>query len=174
MSPTQKWLLFASVLLLVLLAVSAYMLAGHEARGLGESPRISFPGTAKSPQDLSEFVAGNFEPIATVEKLPKPVRLAFTEVGGSRLTMANAGQKFQATDTILNPGLPRRRLILAGVSGEKCFVEYEQGGFAKSIVLALFNSDSPGSLEPVWQGNCANRAADLNSLRELVKNGDCK
>ncbi len=174
MTPTQKWLLFGSIFLLVLLAAFAYSFAKRRAKPLAAAPQISFPAADKPTTEIEEFLSGDFAIVNRVELLPKPVRLAFTEANGSRLTMADPGEKFQATDVVMNPQLPRRRLILAGVSGEKTFVQYERGGIGPAKLLALFKSNTTGTLEPVWQGYCQSGANDLAELREQIKNGDCK
>jgi hypothetical protein len=43
--------------------------------------------------------------------------------------IADTGQPFEAYDSITDPSLPRRRLVLAGQSGLKWFVWIDHGGF---------------------------------------------
>ena len=76
----------------------------------------------------------------------------------------------EATDFIVDNSLPRKRLILAGVSGSKCFVQYEQGGFGLSFQVAFFELTSPSTMRPLWLGYCG-PAKDLADLRSQVKAG---
>jgi hypothetical protein len=142
---------------------------------LGEGPRIEIPSGEMSQPAREQFLQGDFSLIKDVRALPAPVLQAFTEPGkgGSRLTMANPGKDFQATDFVLDNTLPSKRLIFAGVSGDKCFVHYEQGGRGHSYVLALFNVPSKDDMRPVWRGYCRARAASLEELRGWFVKGSC-
>jgi hypothetical protein len=101
-----------------------------------------------------QFLEGNFKIINRVGNLPQPVLQVFTEEGGSRFVMADPGKEFQATDVIYDGTLPRKRLILAGVQDDRCFVLYEQGGIGLSEILAFFKLTSKDSMEPLWSGYC--------------------
>src|ERR1700687_305596 len=149
----------------------AYLQKG-KSPALGEGPRIEYPSGEMSQSAREQFLQGDFSLIKDVRALPAPVLQAFTEPkGGSRVTMANPGKDFQATDVILDSSLPFRRLIFAGVSGDKCFVHYEQGGRGHSYVLALFNVPSKDDMRPVWRGHCPARAATLEELRAWFVKG---
>jgi len=145
----------------------------QKGKSLGEGPRIEYPSVEMSQSVREQFLRGDFSLIKDVRALPAPVLQAFTEQGGSLLTMANPGKDFQATDFILDNSLPSKRLIFAGVSGDKCFVHYEQGGRGHSYVLALFNVPSKDDMRPVWRGNCRARAATLEELRAWFVKGSC-
>ena len=86
--------------------------------------------------------------------------------------MANPGQRFEATDVIRDESLPRKRLIFAGISGNKCFVHYEQGGLGLSYPVAFFELTSSQGMTPIWRGGCG-KAKDLDQLRSLLNQG-CK
>src|SRR5260370_3153799 len=109
-------------------------------------------------------------PILSLSKIPRPVLRVFTEVGGSRPVMANPGKRFEATDFIVDSSIPRKRLIFAGVSGDRCFVHYEQGGIAHSYLLALFTVTSPATMKPIWRGYCGH-AAHIRDLRSELAAG---
>ena len=87
--------------------------------------------------------------------------------------MADPGKDFRATDVIYDSSLPSKRLIFAGVSGDKCFVHYEQGGIGLSYVLALFKVTSKDHIKPIWRGYCGRRATNLEGLRSLLAGGNC-
>ena len=55
--------------------------------------------------------------------------------------MANPGKHFIEGDVIYDSSVPRERLIFAGVSGEKCFVHYEQGGRGHMYLVVFFEGD---------------------------------
>lgn len=141
-------------------------------RPLGESPRIEFPAVPISQSELEQFLDGDFQLITDMKALPEPVIKAFTETGGSRLTVANPGKTFQVTDVVFDESLPWKRLLFAGVSGNKCFMLYEQGGIAHFYVLALFEITAPNTLKAVSKGSCV-PAADIAELRSNVSRGLC-
>jgi len=138
---------------------------------LGATPSIEYPSDKLSEPATRQFLEGWFTLIYNVRDLPPPVLRGFTEVGGSRLVIANPGEDFQATDVIYDSSQPRKRLIFAGVSREKCFVYYEQGGIGLSHILSLFQVNS-NSMTPVWKGYCG-RAANLDQLRSMLEDGRC-
>jgi hypothetical protein len=132
-----------------------------------------FPASPSSQSELEQFLDGDFHLITDMEAMPKPVIKAFTETGGSRLTIANPGKGFQATDVVLwDESLPWKRLLFAGISGDKCFMLYEQGGQVHFFVLALFELSPPNGLKGVSKSSCI-PAADLVELRSRVSEGLC-
>ena len=137
-----------------------------------EAPRIEYPSEIMAQSARQQFLEGSFSLIENVRNLPAPVLRAFSEQGGSRLVMADPGKNFRATDVIYDSSLPSKRLIFAGVSGDKCFVYYEQGGIGLSYVLALFNVTSEDSMKPIWRGYCG-RATNFEDLRSLLADGSC-
>jgi hypothetical protein len=105
--------------------------------------------------------------------LPPSVQGVFTEKGGHRRTMADPNEDFQATDVISMPGMPRKRLILGGVSGDKCFVHFEAGGIAHSYEVALFRRFQANAIEPIWAGYCG-EGKYLTDLRNQIGQGACQ
>jgi hypothetical protein len=141
-------------------------------RPLGESPRIEFPAVPISQSEVEQFLDGDFQLITDMEALPEPVIKAFTETGGSRLTVANPGKRFQLSDLVWDESLPWKRLLFAGLSGNKCFMLYEQGGEGHFYILALFKLSPPNLLKGVSEGSCV-PAADIAELRSNVSSGLC-
>jgi hypothetical protein len=158
--------------LLAAAVVSTAPLWKGKSKPLGDAPRIEFPATEMSQLARQQFLDGDFLNIKNVKALPRPVLQAFTEEGGSRLVMVNPGKKFEATDAIDDSSLPNRRLIFAGVVGDRCFVHYEQGGIVHIYILALFRLKSSDSIEPLWRGYCG-PAANVQGLRSQVAKGEC-
>ena len=141
---------------------------------LGESPRIEFQSSGLSPVEREQFLEGDFAIVTDVKALPAPVVKAFTEQSGSRLLMANPGKRFEPGDVIVDPSVPRKRLIFAGVLNVKCFVHYEQGGIGHSYLIAFFDVPAGSGLKPIWRGYCAKPARNIGDLRAKVTSGACK
>jgi hypothetical protein len=167
-------------LLTIAFAVALLVCAGFlvlrlwktSSKPLRDGPLIAYPATELSPLARQQFLQGDFKIIKNVDKLPRPVLQAFTEKGGSRVLMANPGRRFLDTDVIDDSSLPQKRLIFAGVLGDKCFVHYEQGGYARINVLAFFRLTSGESMEPLWRSYCG-PAASIQDLRSQVLKGQC-
>jgi hypothetical protein len=174
MSLNRNLLVIAASILAVLVLVVGIQIIRlwiGNAHPLCGPPPIDF--SSISAAETQRFLEGDFEVIRRVEDLPQPVLIAFTEQGGSRLLIANPGTNFQATDVVVNASVPSKRLIFAGVSDNKCFVHYEQGGIARSYVLAFFTLTSADKMKAVWQGYCGGAAADIQDLRSKFTNGVC-
>lgn len=171
MTTRKRTLGIASCLgLISFVGILALVGGSHDRKPLGEGPLVQFEMTS-APDDLvRHFLDGHFGIINKVEALPKPVLKAYTEVGGSRAVLANPGKSFEATDVIRNPSLPRKRLIFAGVSGNKCFVHYEQGGLGHSFRVAFFELISSETMKPLWIGSCG-PAKDIADLRSQMRRG---
>jgi hypothetical protein len=72
---------------------------------------------------------------------------------GENNRMADPGQKWNATDAIIDPSLPGKRLIWAAVGGEYYVVHYERGGIAHTFHI-LVAKLTKGEAKPklVWLG----------------------
>ena len=161
------------IVVLIVGAVIVLALREREPKPLGEAPPLDF-SSAMSQSARQQFLDGDFTIIRDARVLPGPVRQAFTEHNGSRLLIANPGKEFLVGDVIYDPTVPQKRLIFAGVSGEKCFVHYEQGGRAHVYVLELFGVASSNGVNSRWQGYCRGPAANINNLRAQLVNGECR
>jgi hypothetical protein len=65
----------------------------------------------------------HFSPLTTVAALPAGLRQALSELfNAPALDMADPGTPFQATDVMVTPRLPARRLVAAGCSADHCLV----------------------------------------------------
>jgi hypothetical protein len=164
--------------ILVIAAVfPGYHATLNQKKPLRDSPSIT-ASTVITPQALGEFLSGDFMLLRQMENLPTPVSSWFVESGGSRYTVANPGEEFTRTDVILDSSLPKRRLILAGVAGDKCFVHSEHGGVASHANHVLFKSVCSTKADPIAQVTCFDFGKkivrDFDELRRLITAGDGK
>ncbi|HEY6369767.1 MAG TPA: hypothetical protein VIX37_04255 [Candidatus Sulfotelmatobacter sp.] len=88
----------------------------------------------RSPATLSKaekehILDGVFGPLVSTEEMPRSLKDAFTvATRRNAFALANPERKYQATDIVVKPGLPFRRMVFAGVSNDKWFIDYEKGG----------------------------------------------
>ena len=121
-----------------------------------------------------ELLEREFAIVTKTKDIPEPVRVllsALTKTDGK--VLAEPGDKYQETDVIAEPGLPRRRLIFAGSSKGVYFLNYELGGRGHSQHVAVFEF-RPGQISLVWRAVLDNRVNTLKDLREEVRNGQYK
>jgi len=162
-----------SVVLLAVVRIEIIRSTKGYTAPLGQVRPIQFMPDGFTQAAREEFLNRDFTIVKNVRVLPVPVLEAFIEQGGSRLVMANPGEKFEATDFIVDPSLPRRRLIFAGVSGDRCFIHYERGGRGHSYIIAFFKVTSTKSMEPLWSGYCDDPSPSFQDLRSKLATGKC-
>ena len=97
-------------------------------------------------QDLSRF-----HEVHSIHDLPCAIVKLCAEDGH----IADPGQNWNATDAIMDPTLPAKRLIWAAAGGEYYVVHYERGGIAHTfhiLIAKLMKDDAKteGSLECRW------------------------
>lgn len=127
------------------------------------------------PQALRARVRDDqFGIVTSVRGLPLGVRNELQTMFGSQtLDIAEPGAEFQATDVILDPGLPNRRLVAAGCSTEYCLVYYERGGIAHTWHVALFHW-TPAATRFEWGGTAPGGLATIDDVRKAVVSGAIK
>ena len=124
--------------------------------------------TKLSTQDRKALEsASRFHEIHSTSDLPRAI-LALCDGGGDG-KLAEPGQKWNATDAIIDPTLPGKRLIWAAVGGDYYVVHYERGGIAHTfhvLVATLANNDAKPKM--VWRavgGPFKDYGVFLNGLR---------
>ena len=162
-----------SVVLLAVVGVEIIRSTKDYTAPLGQARPIQFRPDGFTQAAREEFLNRDFTIIKDVRVLPIPVREVLSEQGGSRLVMANPGEKFEATDFIVDSSLPQRRLIFAGVSNDRCFIHYERGGRGHSYIIAFFKVTSAKSMEPLWSGYCDGPSPSFQDLRSKLATGKC-
>ena len=114
------------------------------------------------------------EVVTSVRGLPLGVREALEGLFGSgTLDIAEPGAEYQATDVVVKPKLPTRRLVAAGCSPDHCLVYYERGGIAHTWYVALFHW-TPGATRLEWGGAGPGGLATIDAVRTAVLSGEIK
>ena len=135
----------------------------------GAPPPIHFSGMSADAR--RDFLNVDYTILSKVSDLPAGIKKLYAVSGTSRVAMADPGQQFEATDVITDPELPTRRLIFAGVAGDRVFVHYERGGIGLSHLVALFRLKSPDLAVGLWSGY-RGRAKDFEELKRMVSKDD--
>ena len=127
---------------------------------------------AALPRALRTHVQNErFGIVTSIRGLPLGVRDGLqTLFGSSTLDIAEPGAPFQATDVVVRPSLPIRRLVAAGCSIEHCLVYYERGGIAHTWQVALFYW-TPALTRFEWGGTAPRGLASVDDVRAAVLSG---
>jgi hypothetical protein len=107
--------------------------------------------------------SSRFHEIHSTRDLPS----AIVALCGGKL--ADSGQKWNATDAIIDPTLPGKRLIWAALGGDYYVVHYERGGIAHTfhVMVATLNKGQ-AQAKVVWSavgGPFKDYATFLDALR---------
>jgi len=130
---------------------------------------LCYGDVAKLPAEDRKALldVSRFHKVHSTSDLPSAI-LALCDGGGDG-KLAEPGQKWNATDAIMDPTLPGKRLIWAAVGGEYYVVHYERGGIAHTyhiLVAELTKDDAKPKV--AWRavgGSLKNYAEFLDALR---------
>ena len=115
-----------------------------------------------------------FSIVTSIRGLPLGVRDELQALFGTgSLDIAEPGARYQATDTVGDPGLPSRRLVAAGCSIDHCLVYYERGGTAHTWHVALFHW-TPAATRFEWGGAAPGGLAAIGDVKTAVLSGAIK
>jgi hypothetical protein len=132
------------------------------------------PGdTQMSEADRKHFLDGEFRIIKDTKEFPAPIVKILCGTVELRSCMANPGERFNATDVIGDLRIPGRRLLFAGVLGDKYFVYYEQGGIALFHQISFFTVSGTDSVTTLWRGHCYGPIVNIEQLRQRVTSDAC-
>jgi hypothetical protein len=135
--------------------------------------QVTVPGVL-SPALRVHVQDERFGIVTSIRGLPLGVRDALQKLFGTpSLDIAEPGAEFQATDVIVNPRLPIRRLIAAGCSNDHCLVYYERGGFAHERYVVLFHW-TPAETRVEWGGSAPGGLTTIGSVRDAILAGTIK
>ena len=139
------------------------VLAGHQA------PSPAFSGTLRAHLKDERFGI-----VTSIRGLPLGVRESLQTLFKSpSLDIAEPEAEFQATDVIVTPRLPSRRLVAAGCSADHCLVYYERGGFAHTWHVALFHW-TPAATRFEWGADAPGGLATIGEVQKAVLSGELK
>ena len=109
--------------------------------------------------------------VTSIRGVPLGVRDALQELFGTQsLDIAEPGARFQATDVIVDPTLPNRRLVTAGCSYDYCLVYYERGGFVHTWHVAVFHW-TPAATRFEWGGTAPGGLATIADVQKAILSG---
>ena len=132
------------------------------------------PPRALSPALRSHVKDDRFQIITSIRGLPLGVRSGLQTLFGSQtLDIAEPAAEFQATDVIVKPNLPRRRLVAAGCAIELCLVYYERGGIVHTWHVALFHW-TPAATRFEWGGAAPGGLKTIDDVRNAILSGVVK
>jgi hypothetical protein len=130
--------------------------------------------TALPPALRAHVERERFGLVSSIRGLPLGVRDALqTLFGRGTLDIAEPGAPFQATDVIVDPTLPHRRLVAAGCSTDHCLVYYERGGIAHVWHAALFHW-TPAATKLELGGLAPGGLTSIDEVRTAVLSGAIK
>jgi hypothetical protein len=113
---------------------------------------------------------GQFNEINSITNLPLKVRSLCADANGR---IADKGQKWEATDLITDPPLPRKRFIWAATNAEYIVVYFEKGGYAKSFhtVIFQFQDQKVGAKwKQVWHAVDTTDLKNFHAFLDALKN----
>ena len=136
----------------------------------------SQPAGSTLPEPLRAHLTGErFGIVTSIRGLPLGVRDQLQTLFRSpTLDIAEPGAEFQATDVVVKPNLPRRRLVAAGCANDQhCLVYYERGGIAHTWQVALFHW-TPALTRFEWGGAAPGNLATVEDVRKAILSGAIK
>jgi hypothetical protein len=147
-------------------ALAIVLSCGESARGQNIEP------TGAAPDALRAHLRSErFSPLTTVAALPPGLRSELNNLfGGKTLELADPGAPFQATDVMVTPRLPARRLTAAGCSPDHCLVYYERGGFVHVHYAVVFKVSADGTRFE-FGGGAPRGLADLDAVKNAIAAG---
>jgi hypothetical protein len=124
------------------------------------------------PEPLRAHLRGEtFTPLTSVGALPDGVKRELADLFGTKqLELADPGAPFQATDVVVHPRLPWRRLVSAGCGADHCVVHYERGGFVH-VYQALVLARQGDTVRFVWGGALSGPIGDVQGVRDAIAAG---
>ena len=147
-------------------------LADGSTQGNHEDSAKKFFHIKLTDEEKQHILDGNFTVISSTDALPTSIKNAFATITGDKpFALANPGSKYQVTDVIDEPLLPRGRLIFAGVCKDRWFIHYEHGGIGVSDNVLVLDANSDSSVRFVWGGSGPYRAANMDDLRTDITSG---
>jgi hypothetical protein len=116
---------------------------------------------------------GKLRDIDSLDELPSPIRRGVFALPGatqsSGWALAAPGAAWNATDAIVDPSLPGRRMIFAGCVATVCVLHYERGGIAHIFLVMALERRGDG-WKVVWLAYGHPAAKNMDALKALLQN----
>jgi hypothetical protein len=175
-------LIVACVSVCSITAAALLMMGYFQRRYAMEPLPAPYPGPAEPtprqtyislPQtEVRQLLSGNCTTVVESRKLPDQIKNGFATITRDKpFALADPGARFNATD-VMEPGLPRRRLVLAGGCDDRWFIEYEHGGIGLSIALMVLRINRDQSVTLLWGRPLREKARNLDELRTALNNAE--
>ena len=153
----------------LLCAIGMTLWPGIVAGSQAAAPIAPLPEALRARVKNEQFAI-----VTSIRGLPLGVRNELQTMFDSQtLDIAEPGTEFQATDVIVTPNLPIRRLAAAGCSIEYCLVYYERGGIAHTWHVMLFHW-TPAATRFEWGGIAPGGLKTIDEVRNAVLSGGIK
>lgn len=135
----------------------------------GPTPRETYIRLPEA--GVRHLLSGNCTTISLPREVPNQVENAFATITRDQpFALADPGARFNSTD-VIEQGLPRRRLVLAGNCEDRWFIEYEHGGIGLSVAIMVLRVNEDRSVTFIWGRHLKERAGNLDELRSALNNG---
>ena len=127
--------------------------------------------TRLSATEKQHLFDGKCQVVTSTGALPIAIRNAFATVTQVEpFALANPGTRFNVTD-VIEPDLPSRRLVFAGVCENRWLIQYEKGGIGYSVEVLVLRLESNGDVHFMWGGVGSRPAASLTALQVAIVSG---
>ncbi|MGA9463956.1 MAG: hypothetical protein WBV28_14285 [Terracidiphilus sp.] len=114
---------------------------------------------------------GGCRSVTSTDGLPIAIRNAFASITQDKpFALANPRARFNATD-VIEPGLPRRRMVYAGACENRWFLEYEKGGIGLSVQVMVLRLEQNSDVHFMWGGSGFRSVASLAALKTAIVSG---
>jgi len=130
----------------LLCAVSAYGLCWADVTTSATANPFNGELTGEDRKALENIA--RFHEVHSTGDLPGPIIVL---CAGDKKNLAEPGGNWNATDSIIDPSLPGKRLIWAAMGGDYYVVHYERGGIAHTFqVLVASYTKNDNNAKVVW------------------------
>jgi hypothetical protein len=127
--------------------------------------------TSLSNDQKQHLFDGACRSVTSTDGLPIAIQNAFATITRDKpFALANPGARFNATD-VIEPGLPRRRMVYAGACENRWFIEYEKGGIGLSVQVMVLRLEQNSDVHFMWGGSGFGSVAPLAALQTAIVSG---
>lgn len=124
--------------------------------------------TRLSTDQKRHLFDGACRSVNSTDALPITIQNAFASITQDKpFALANPGARFNATD-VIEPGLPRRRMVFAGACENRWFIEYEKGGIGLSVQVMVLRVEQNSDVHFVWGGWSFRSVASFAALQTAI------